>query len=197
MIKSVLMPSFVRYTLYAPLLALVLFAGSPVLSGQFATVSVSGTRVFPLAHPFHASVCYIEHNPLSKTLEISLKLFGDDLDLALTHAFGKRFFVGTAAETPDTQERLKEFLQKNLRFTVNGTPMPFVFLGKESPDDANFELWCHLEIGQVANLSQLEVSNTLLVDRFNDQTNIVKIKANGKTESLVLNHWKTVGNCRF
>jgi hypothetical protein len=188
---------FDRFVLFAPLLAFGLIAGSPKLFGQFAAVSASGTGAFSWAHPFHASVCYIEHNPLSKTLEISLKLFGDDLDLALTHAFGKRFFVGTAAESPDTQQRLKEFLQKNLRFTVNGTPMPFVFLGKESPDDANFELWCHLEIGQVAALSQLEVANTLLIDRFNDQTNIVKVKANGKTESLVLNHWNTVGNCRF
>ncbi len=188
---------FVRYALCAPLLALGLFAGSPRLSGQFAGVSASGTGVFSLAHPFHASVCYIEHNPQSKILEISLKLFGDDLDLALTHAYGKRFFVGTPAESPETNERLKEFLQRNLRFTVNGSPMTFAFLGKESPDDANFELWCYLEIGQVAALSQLEVTNTLLTDRFNDQTNIVKIKANGKSESLVLNHWNTTGSCRF
>jgi hypothetical protein len=152
---------------------------------------------FCTAHPFHASVCLVEHNPSERTLEISLKLFADDLDIAMEQQFGKRFFLATPAERAETNEYLLNYLRDHLQFIVNGSPRLFVFVGKESPDGADFELWCYLEITDVDRLSDISFSNSLLVDRFNDQTNIVKIKANGRQESCVMNLWNKSGQFRF
>lgn len=148
-------------------------------------------------HPFHASICHIEHNAGNKTLEISIQLFADDLDLALTQVYGQRYFVGTPAEREGVDDRLFDYLKKNFFLTVNGTPATLTFIGKESRDNANFELWCYLEVPNVSHLSQLAVTNTLLIERFNDQSNLIKVKANGKKESLHLNTWKQSGALRF
>jgi hypothetical protein len=150
-----------------------------------------------VAHPFHASVCLIEHNAPERTLEISLKLFADDLDIALEQQFGKRFFLATPAERAETNEYLLTYLRDHLRFVVNGSPRSFVFIGKETPDGTDFELWCYLEITDVDRLAEISFSNSLLVDRFNDQTNIVKAKANGRQESCVMNLWNKHGQFRF
>lgn len=148
-------------------------------------------------HPFHASICHIEHNAGNKTLEISIQLFADDLDLALTQAYGQRYFVGTPAERAGVDEQLFDYVKKNFSLSINGMAAPFLFIGKESRDNANFELWCYFEVPNVAHLSQLAVTNTLLIERFNDQSNLIKVKANGKKESLHLNNWKHSGNLSF
>ena len=49
-------------------------------------------------HPFHVSVCEIYHNSKTNSLEISMKLFTDDLELSIQqkgHADFRGFVLST------------------------------------------------------------------------------------------------------
>ena len=189
------MPNPLFSLIYGPLLALSMSVAPVAQQTQNRELTTAIDSAF--VHPFHISVCLVEYNAPNKTLEISLQLFADDLDLVLTQVYGKRFFLGTRAERPETNETVKDYLQKNLQFSVNGTPMGFTFLGKEIQDEKNFELWCFLEIENVPSLSQFEFTNSLLVEKFNDQSNVVKLQANGRKESMLLSYWKRSGSFSF
>ena len=47
--------------------------------------------------------------------------------------------------------------------------------------------WCYVEVSSIQAIQTMTVSNTLMFELFDEQTNIVHIKANKKKKSLMLN----------
>lgn len=131
-------------------------------------------------HDFHSSVTQIDHNAKAQTLEITVRLFTDDLSLALEQAGAPKMELGTEAEPPEANEYLEKYLQKNLSFSVNGNETSFKYLGKEAQLDAT---WCYLELKRITSIQKLEILNTLLLSSFEDQTNMVNLNINGRKKS--------------
>ena len=67
-------------------------------------------------------------------------------------------------------------------FEINGGRVNGIFLGKEVDIDAT---WCYVEIVNITALETMTVTNTLLFDAFEDQINLVHVKANDQKKSLV------------
>ncbi len=135
--------------------------------------------VFPL-HDFHSSVTQIDFNVKTSSLEITVRLFTDDLMVSLEESGFPKMEIGTANEPPEANEHLADYLKDHLGFTVNGKTVSFKYLGKEAQEDAT---WCYLEIKDVATINKLEVTNTLMLSSFDDQTNMVNLKINGRKKS--------------
>ncbi len=137
-----------------------------------------------LAHPFHVSVCDIEFNQKSSSLEISQRIFLDDLEEALRKTSG---WTNLDVMNPTDKKRfdalLKDYLLKNLEVLANGKKLTLTYLGHEIEADA---MWCYIEVTQLNNLNSIEVTNGVLLETFDDQINIVHIKREGKIRSLKL-----------
>lgn len=88
--------------------------------------------------------------------------------------------LGTASEPPEANELIAAYLQKHLVLKVNGKPVAFNYLGKEAQLDAT---WCYMEVEKVGNVRKLEIQNTLLLDDFEDQTNLVNLNIKGTKKS--------------
>ncbi|MGB0917955.1 MAG: DUF6702 family protein [Flavobacteriales bacterium] len=131
-------------------------------------------------HEFHSSVMQIDHNAKSKTLQITVRLFTDDLCVALENAGAPKMELGTQSEPPSANEHLESYLKKHVAFTVNGKEAAFKYLGKEAQLDAT---WCYLEIEKVGNVRKLEVVNKLMLSEFDDQTNLVNLNIDGRKKS--------------
>lgn len=136
-------------------------------------------------HPFHISVSDIEHNSDTQSLEISQRIFMDDLETGLKK-FHKIDYVDVIK--PKDPARLDSlinvYLQKTLLLTIDGKDMKLEYLGSEIEEDAR---WCYLEVKSVASVKTVEISSLVLFDTFDDQENIVHFKANGKLRSYRLN----------
>jgi hypothetical protein len=63
---------------------------------------------------------------------------------------------------------------------VNGKPTKFTYLGKEAELDAT---WCFVEVKDVKKVQTIEVQNTLLLEAFDDQTNMINLNINGRKKS--------------
>lgn len=155
------------------LLALLLYVAS------FSVQDVS-----PL-HDFHVSKCLIEHNPNSQALQISLHLFIDDLELALEQKGHKGLFICTPKEKENANKILTAYLARKLSLEINNEKRAFDFIGKEISDDLS-GVWCYLEITNVNELKALSVQNTLLLDVFDDQKNIVSLIGPNQKGTLLL-----------
>lgn len=136
------------------------------------------------AHPFHVSVCDVEYNASGRSLEISQRIFLDDLEEALRKESG---WTTLDVMNPSDKKRfdrlMKDYVMSHMSIKVNGTPVVLSYLGHERESDA---MWCYVEAAEVNNLEVIEVENSVLIDAFPDQVNIVHVKKDGKIRSMKL-----------
>lgn len=144
------------------------------------TLLLSALFVLFSAHDFYLSLTEINHNAETKSLEISVKLFTDDLSLALERSGAPKMELGTENEPPEANEFIEVYLQKHLSLSVNGKSINYIYLGKEAELDAT---WCYLEIQNVRKVKTLQVKNTIFFDEFDSQTNMVNTFIDGRKKS--------------
>ena len=146
------------------------------------------TTLLTIAHPFHVSVCSIHYAAEEQTLQITQKIFADDLEEALNataKASGRnaRIDVLNPPDPAAMETIIDNYLEEHLHITVNDQPVEPTFLGYEREELA---LWCYLEVSGVTGIQNLSVQSSILVDAFDDQTNIVHIKYLETTKSMNL-----------
>ncbi len=146
------------------------------------------------AHPFYVSICQINFNEQNHSLEISVKIFADDLQTALNNRNIEDLFMGDDREKPETDQYISAYLKDKLSISIDEKPIQFSFLGKEQEDDA---FWCFLETKNVNSLDSIEVTNTILTEIFDTQSNIVQVTSKGKTKNLLLRKGNTKGDLTF
>lgn len=137
-----------------------------------------------LAHPFHVSVCDIEVNSKNQSLEISQRIFLDDLELALRkHSGWEKLDVLNPADRKRFDKLMQEYVTGNLQVSVNGRPVVLNYLGHEMEADA---MWCYIEVQGVQSVNEIAVENRILLDTYDDQVNLIHIKNGGKIRSMKL-----------
>jgi hypothetical protein len=173
----------------------------------FGLASIEGAA-WTAKHPFYVSVCQIDFNRETGTFQVSIKIFTDDLERALEDFSGKRIHLGTGKEHEDLDEIIRQYFRKFFHLSINGSPIELQYLGQEVSIDAT---WCYMEseiIHQPAEVSvesslntlpsgNVRVENRLLLDSFEDQTNIVHIKIGDRTRSLLLSKARTSDSADF
>lgn len=126
------------------------------------------------AHEFHVSKSQIEYNEAQQSLQISMHIFLDDLEIAIEESGGGKHFLCTEKETEDAVTILRKYLTQQFIINVDGTTKSYDFIGKELSEDLA-AIWCYLEIKDIQTPTSMEVTNRILMDLYDDQKNIVHI----------------------
>ena len=135
-------------------------------------------------HPFHVSVMDAEHNIEKGSIQVSHRLFLDDLEDGLKDFHGMDYIDTSEPEDEEQLDSLiSKYLQSKVFFVVNGEDKTFKYFGSELEGDAR---WCYYEVEGVTDLKEIEITNVALMDVFEDQQNIVHLKAKGKIHSYKL-----------
>lgn len=149
------------------------------------------------ANPYHAffvTISEVEYNATEKSVEISIKVFTDDLEKGLNTRFSGRENLNTSQESPQANAHLQTYLSEKFGITVNGVAQTCQYIGKEKEDDAT---WCYLEVKNVAAVSSVTVKNTLLMELYESQNNIVHVKVRGTSKSMMLKRNASSGTVSF
>lgn len=142
-------------------------------------------------HDFHLSKSEVYYNRVNQSLEVSLHLFIDDLEVAMQNAGIDETFIATSKEIENADSLISQYLNDHFSITVDGKEIEFNFLGKEDSDDL-LAIWCYLEGEQVTNPREIQIKNKLLVEVFDDQKNIVAFSSEKKQEFLLFDLKKQV-----
>ena len=145
-------------------------------------------------HPYYLSICQIYHNSESQSLEISLKIFSDDLERALEEQGTGRLYLSTDKEVEAADGYIGKYLNQHFKLAVGDQVLKQNYLGKEYEEDA---VWCYIEVKDVPRLPQLRVTNNLLMEVYDSQTNIVHIKAGKQEKSILLTKAKQNDRVEF
>ncbi|WP_299685811.1 DUF6702 family protein [uncultured Dokdonia sp.] len=134
-------------------------------------------------HKYYLSVTDIEYNQETASLQMITRLFYDDLEDVLRERYDETIIVDATSDQEILDTYIKKYLRKKVKITVNGAPQTLSFLGKEYEDDY---IVCYIEITNVSSIQTVEIENTLLMDAFTEQKNMVHTDILGKKKSLLL-----------
>lgn len=134
-------------------------------------------------HKFYVGVFQVNYAAEKKMLQITSRVFIDDLNNAMEKKYHKKTFVGTSKETQADIDLFKKYLSENFSIKVNGQSKTITYLSKEV--EADDVLVCYSRITNVDKFKTLEISNTMLVDWSSEQQNITHISAFDTKKSVL------------
>ena len=137
-------------------------------------------------HEFHLSKAMIKHNTEEKAVQISLHLYIDDFEDALKARGADSLFICTKMENKEADKYIYLYLQDRLKLKVDDQEVYYHYLGKEISEDLQ-GVWMYLEVYDVESIQDFTVSNQLLTEIFEDQQNVMNIRANNKEHYFMLN----------
>lgn len=140
---------------------------------------------FTIAHKFYVSVTNISYSDKEETLQVTTRIFIDDLEAVLLERYGVITALSTEDEIDTADEYIGKYLQRKMVFSINGEPVPYTFLGKEYETDIAI---CYIEVpaGPLDAIKTIEIQNQVLTDMFEEQQNVVHFRMAGKRRSFVL-----------
>jgi hypothetical protein len=133
-------------------------------------------------HKFYMAIFQVNYAPEKKMLQITSRIFVDDLNLALEKKYGKKTFLGAEKESSDDNLLLKKYFADNLVIKVNGQSKPIAFLSKELEGDV---LICYCRVTDIAKLHSAEITNTVLTHCNSEQQNILHFTVFGEKKTVL------------
>ena len=146
------------------------------------------------AHKYYLSLTQIEYNSKNKSVEVIINVFIDDIETALNKIHNKRFVLDTKKEPKDSDTYFFEYLKKHVQFKFDNKSYDFNYIGKEYDGDVVF---FYLEIKDVPSPKEIDINNTILLEHFPTQQNLVKSKVNKKHKSVLLTKKEQSGILKY
>lgn len=139
-------------------------------------------------HPFHLAVVEIEHNAGDHSLEISCKIYTDDFETILKKINKTHVDLINPADKVQTQKWISNYINTHVKITVDGKAYSLECIGFERDNDAIFS---YFGIDGINSVKKIDISNKVLFDLFDDQTNVMHVTVGGTRKSGKLEYPKT------
>ena len=137
-------------------------------------------------HPIHISNCELRFNEGSSTFQVSLKMYIDDLEVAIKNEGYPLLNLGDTKEDIQADEYLHSYIDKYFTIEIDGKKWKSQFVGKEISDDY-LAIWCYLEYsGDLVRAQKFVLTNRVLLDLYNDQRNIMDIRMNSTHKAFTI-----------
>jgi hypothetical protein len=136
-------------------------------------------------HAFHISKTDMTFKPQEKTLQMTLHIFIDDLELGLDKLGHKKLFIGTEREVKSSNDLIFKYLQSNFSLKINNKDAPYTWVGKEVTSDKQ-AIWVYMELKNIKDVKNIIVENKVLTEVFSDQKNIVQVNIPSKKQGYFL-----------
>ncbi len=149
----------------------------------FQWILVAGMNLF---HPFFVSMTDINYNAKDKELEISVRIFTDDLENTI-----RKYHPNVKVDIlhPNDQKQMdgfvNDYIQKHLQFQLNGKAVQMAFVGYEQQKES---IWAYFEVKDVTMVWKLNITNSLLQDYNTSQINMMHVQVGDKEKSNKLDY---------
>ncbi len=151
--------------------------------------------LFFFLHPIHISVSEINYSEKDKALQITSRIFIDDLELSIrAERKEDELDLIEPKNGLTTEKMVSDYVLKHLSVKLDGKIQKLKFLGMELEDPA---LICYIEIENVKKFKTIEVRNDIIMETHDDQSSIVHVTYKGPIKSMRLTRSNPVGSITF
>lgn len=151
-------------------------------------------RLVSLLHPIHVSVTEIEMDEKDKRLEIMMRVFADDLELTLRKSLAKPELDILALPPADVDKLVSIYLKDHFKISLDNKPQKINYLGHEL-DDLAFIFY--IEVPNVRKWKNIQIQNDIIMETYDDQSNLVHVTVGETVRSLRLTKNNHVDNLKF
>jgi len=142
------------------------------------TIGVSSFSI----HKFYVSLYQVDFAPEKKMLQITSRIFIDDLNNAIEKKYSKKIHLGAENETNTDLLLFKKYFNEKFTIKVNGQVKDVQFLSKEMEGDV---LICYFRITEIRKIESLEIFNAVITDGNSEQQNIMHFSILGVKNTLL------------
>lgn len=141
------------------------------------------------AHPVHLSVSNISISDQHDSIAISIKCFTDDLNAAtFQHLTNINKTVEQNSNNPPATKHIITYVKNNFIIHLNGIPHPLLNITIET-DMETIRLKAFIFAEKEVN--SIEIDNTLILNLYPDQTNMLVYSYGNKQQGIMFNYNKT------
>lgn len=138
---------------------------------------------FGLMHPFYVSVTEIKHNPKTQSVEISCRMFYDDLEHALEKDNKTALDIVKPKDKAQLNRFINEYVKKHLSLRADGKPLNLSYVGYEIQEDG---AWAYFEVKGVPSVKKIDIHDDLLNALHPEQINMLHVTIGGNRKSTKL-----------
>ena len=146
------------------------------------------------AHKFYVSIYQVDFVPEKKRVEITARIFMDDLNLALEKEFKTKIQLGEKTESSQDVQFLQKYLMKHLKISIDDKEKNIQFLSKEIENNV---VIIYLKIVDVKKINSFKIYNNALLELYSDQQNIIQTKFYNKKRNYIFTEDYFVENMNF
>jgi len=136
-------------------------------------------------HPFYIAVTEINLNTSDKTLEVSCKMFADDLEQTIEKNNHAQLDISSDKDKPSFDKFIPAYVKNHLTLAVDGKATNLSYIGFEKEKESAY---CYFQVENISSLKRIDVFDSLLHDFTTDQINIIHVTVNGKRQSTKLDY---------
>jgi len=123
-------------------------------------------------------------------LEISMKIFIDDLELAIQKQGNVEFKLDDENEKEIDRTTLKTYITDHFKIISNSKEVDLDFVGHEFDNDA---ILCYFEAKKIKKINVIEIENAILLEVYDDQINLSHFQYNGEMKSIKASKGNAIG----
>jgi hypothetical protein len=145
-------------------------------------------------HKFYLSLTDIVYDQQKERLEITSDVFIDDFQNLLEKRYQRNFLLEKGDEFNYTKKFIKKYLADKFSIRLESNQKQVKYLGKQYRDD---KLRFYLYVNNVKPFDQIQITNKILMDLFEDQKNMIHVNNGSITKSLLLEKGRAEGLLKF
>lgn len=135
-------------------------------------------------HPIHVSVTEIEFDRKDQALEIMMRVFIDDLELALRdHLNRPELDILNPRDNTSVDALVEEYLHSHFKILLDGKLQKTAYLGHEREAEA---FVFYIQVSNVKEWKTITIQNDIIMSIYDDQSNIVNVFVDDNVKSLRL-----------
>ena len=147
------------------------------------------------AHPFHSSIFSIKFNDNSRSIEITMRVFANDLEKTINQIYTSNIIIDSDDNKNDVDSLIFNYINKTIFLSINEKECDLSWVGKEFETDI---VWLYLEILDIdKKIKKIISENRFLFSSFEDQLNIMNFYIHGKQKTIMTHKDKPVDILSF
>jgi hypothetical protein len=136
-------------------------------------------------HPFYVSVTEMKHVAKTRLLEISCKMFAEDMQDVLKQNYKTAVDFDNNKLQAQNNKLISDYILKHLSLNIDGKAAAIKYVGFEKENESIF---CYFEVDNIPPPAKVVVTNSILQDFKQEQINIVHVIVNGNRKSTKLDY---------
>ncbi|WKK66857.1 DUF6702 family protein [Lutimonas zeaxanthinifaciens] len=134
-------------------------------------------------HKHYVSLTQIEYIEDKEAVQVTMRCFLDDIEEAIEDRTGEKLELASQNEHERAGFYLESYIKNKFSIWIDGVEMNYNFLGKEYEND---EVFFYMELENIDKINSISIQNSILLEAFEEQQNIVKLKINGIEKTIIL-----------